>query len=92
MTDVPENTVAAANSQEEREALGFRAWPPSGEQTYRVQYRTAAGGMAFVDVKAKTGDEAATKALAELGGGKVTNIAPAPQRPTLKANQEPKAA
>lgn len=75
----------AAATQEEREALGFRKWPASGEQTYRVQYRNNAGGMAYVDVNAATGDEAASKALAELGGGKVTNIAPAPQRPVLKA-------
>lgn len=69
----------AAATQEEREALGFRAWPDSGAQTYRVQYRTANGGMAHVDVKATTGDQAAEKALAEIGGGKVTNISPAPQ-------------
>ena len=75
----------AAATKEEREALGFKAWPPSGEQTYRVQYKNAEGGMSFVDVEASTGDEAASKALARNGGGKVTNIAPAPQRPKLKA-------
>jgi hypothetical protein len=80
MTDVPENTVAAAATTEEREALGFRAWPASGEQVYRVQYRNSAGGMAYVDVKAATGDDAAKVALEQLGGGKVTNIAPAPQQ------------
>jgi hypothetical protein len=75
----------AAATPEEREALGFKAWPPSGVQTYRVQYRNSEGGMSFVDVEAATGDEAASKALAANGGGKVTNIAPAPQRPKLKA-------
>lgn len=77
----------AAATKEEREALGFRAWPDSGEQTYRVQYQNNAGGFAYVDVKASTGNEAAEKALGELGGGKITHIAPAPQeRRTLKAN------
>jgi hypothetical protein len=79
------DTVEAAATREEREALGFKKWPNSGVQTYRVQYKTDSGGMSHVDVEAATGDEAANKALAELGGGKVTNIAPAPQRPTLKA-------
>jgi hypothetical protein len=80
-----ENTVSAAATQEERERLGFKAWPASGVQTYRVQYQNTAGGMSFVDVDAATGNEAAELALKELGGGKVTNITPAPQaRPTLK--------
>lgn len=73
------DTVHAADTPEEREALGFRKWPDSGVQTYRVQHETANGGMAHVDVEAKTGDEAAEKARAEIGGGRVTNIAPAPQ-------------
>jgi hypothetical protein len=74
----------AAATTEEREALGFKVWPPSGEQLYRVQHT---GGS--VDVVASTGDEAAIKALGEIGGGgKVTNIAPAPQRRTLKAKSE----
>lgn len=78
-------THEVAATKEEREALGFRAWPDSGEQTYRVAYNTANGGLGYADVLAKTGDEAATKALSEIGGGKVTNIAPAPQRRILKA-------
>lgn len=76
----------AAASLEEREALGFKAWPDSGVQTYRVQYQNTAGGLSFLDVEAATGNEAAEKALAQNGGGKVTNITPAPQRPKLKAN------
>lgn len=88
MSEVPENTVAAATSPEEREALGFKAWPDSGVQTYRVQYKNAAGGMSFVDVDAATGDRAAEKALAEIGGDKVTNISPAPQRRVLKAKAD----
>lgn len=76
----------AAANQEEREALGFRAWPESGEQLYRVQYQNAAGGYSFVDVKASTGNEAGENALSEIGGGKITNITPAPQKRVLKAN------
>lgn len=82
------DAFAVAGTKEEREALGFKAWPPSGVQLYRVAYQNSAGGLGHVDVEAATGDEAATKALAELGGGKVTNIAPAPQRPVLKAKAE----
>lgn len=78
----------AAATKEEREALGFKAWPDSGVQTYRVQYQNSAGGLSSIDVEAATGNEAAEKALAENGGGKVTNIAPAPQRRTLKAKLE----
>jgi hypothetical protein len=74
--------VEAAATDEEREALGFRKWPVSGEQMYRVTYK-ADGGLKTIDVSASTGDEAANKALAELGGGRVTNIAPAPQRRKL---------
>lgn len=88
MSDQPENTVAAAASPEEREALGFKAWPDSGVQTYRVHYKNTAGGMSFLDVDAATGNEAAEKALAQNGGGKVTNIAPAPQRRVLKAKTD----
>ena len=53
-------------------------------QKYRVQYQNTSGGLSFIDVDAATGNEAAEKALLENGGGKVTNIAPAPQRRTLK--------
>jgi hypothetical protein len=85
VNDVPENTIAAAATPEEREKLGFRKWPDSGVQTYRVHYRNSAGGLSFLDVEATTGDEAAEMALAENGGGKVTNIAPAPQKKAVKA-------
>jgi hypothetical protein len=78
VTDAP--LVEAAATPEEREALGFRQWPSSGEQSYRVTYKTDSGGLRTMDVPASTGDEAAEKALTELGGGKVTNIAPAPQQ------------
>lgn len=78
----------AAATTEEREALGFKAWPDSGIQTYRVHYNNTAGGVSFLDVEAATGNEAAEKALAQNGGGKVTNIAPAPQRKTLRAKAE----
>lgn len=78
----------AAGTPEEREALGFKAWPESGVQTYRVQYQNTAGGLSSIDVEAATGNEAAEKALRENGGGKVTNIAPAPQRPKLKVKAD----
>jgi hypothetical protein len=58
-------TVEAAATPEEREALGFRDWPASGEQVYRVGYQTDSGGIRSVDVTAATGDEAALKAQAE---------------------------
>lgn len=80
------NDHEAAATPEEREALGFKAWPDSGVQTYRVQYQNTAGGLSSLDIEAATGNEAAEKALAQNGGGKVLNIVPAPQRPKLKAN------
>lgn len=80
MTDTHE----LAGSQEEREALGFKAWPESGPQTYRAAYLTDSGGTKFVDVEARTGDEAGIKALAEIGGGKIVSIVPAPQKAAKK--------
>lgn len=73
-----------AGTTEEREALGFRAWPESTAQTYRAVYLTDSGGTKHVDVEARTGDEAAIKALAEIGGGKIVSIVPAPQKAAKK--------
>jgi hypothetical protein len=76
--------VEAAATDEEREALGFRKWPVSGEQMYRVTYQTHIGGVAALDVLAATGDDAALEAQKQNGGCKIISIAPAPaQRKTL---------
>ena len=84
MSDDPSDHLAAANA-EEREALGFKAWPDSGVQTYRVQYQNMVGGTSFVDVQAATGNEAAEAAIRDLGGGKIIAITPAPQQRRVKA-------
>lgn len=55
-------------------------YPPSGVQTYRAMIQTAMGGLIPVDVEAATGDQAAELALKQVPGGKVTNIAPAPNQ------------
>lgn len=54
-------------------------YPDSGAMVYRV---TIAGGMgiAHCDVEARTGDEAATKALEQYPGTKVAHVEPAPQK------------
>lgn len=58
--------------------VGNRLFGESGVMTYRV---TIKNGDLFipVDVDAATGDDAAAKAIAKAGGGKVTHVEPAPQ-------------
>ncbi len=58
---------------------------PSGVIPYRVIVDTAMGGRTFVDVDAATGDDAASKALAQFPGAKVALVEPAPQRLKAKA-------
>jgi hypothetical protein len=57
---------------------------PGDAQSYRVTVKAGTGRMAFTDVVAKTGDEAATKALEEFPGGMVGHVEPTPQAPVRK--------
>lgn len=62
-----------------------RETQPGDPQMYRVSLKAATGRMTFVDVKASTGDEAATKALDEIPGGMVAHVEPVPQLTPSKA-------
>lgn len=57
---------------------------PGDPQSYRVTVQAGNGRAAFTDVIAKTGDEAAEKALVEFPGGKVAHVEPTPQAPVRK--------
>jgi hypothetical protein len=48
------------------------------EQLYRATLTTAVGTSLYADVTASTGDEAATAALAQYPGARVSHIEPAP--------------
>jgi hypothetical protein len=57
---------------------------PGDPQMYRVTMKAATGRMTFVDVKASTGDEAATLGLDEFPGGMVAHVEPVPQKPAKR--------
>jgi len=79
----PEEIAAwAAQLQKDTEEARktFGGWPDSGVQTYRVQFTSDSGAIRYEDVEAATGNAAAEIALGKSGGGKITNITPAPQQ------------
>ncbi len=57
-----------------------RLFPDTSVMTYRVSMQTALGGGIVVDVEAGSGDEAATKALMQAPGSKVTLVDAGPQK------------
>lgn len=61
-------------------SVGKPLYKASGVITYRVSMVTPTGSFAFVDVDAPTGDEAASAALSQMPGGKVSHVEPAPQK------------
>lgn len=77
---VKEGNLHVAEISPTAATVGNPLYGPSGSMTYRVLLQTAMGGLVPIDVDAETGDEAATKALAQMPGSKVTNVNPAPQK------------
>ena len=82
--DRSENYLGAQGVSPTAASAHNRLYQPSGEMLMRVTMTTGAG-LAFVDVMASSGDEAAEKAHAKFMGGKVTQVVPAPQSATKLA-------
>lgn len=59
---------------------GVKLGVAGAPQVYRCTVKTSVGAMAYEDVTASTGDEAATLALQKFPGGYVANVTPAPQK------------
>lgn len=68
-----EDSPTAANAHN-------RLFGDTGVISYRVQMLTAVGGFIPVDVEASSGDDAASRALAQYPGAKVAHVAPTPQK------------
>ena len=76
--DAPNANFAHTIDSPTAASIGNKLFGDSGPMIYRVTVQGGMG-MTFTDVKAATGDEAASAAIAKFPGAKVAHVVPAPQ-------------